>query len=104
MALHRIRTYGGFIDVVCDKAFVIPCWIALLHSVPPSGHLKWLQYLTLIFLILAETASGFLRFRAYFTSGAFPAPKVEGFSFSTSAVKVPYDDLGSDVMSKNSSS
>ena len=86
--LHRNRTYGGFVDAVCDKAFVVPCWIALLSSVPKSGMLHWLQYGVLICLMLAETASGTIRFRAYFTSGGVPAPKVDGFDFSTSAVKV----------------
>jgi hypothetical protein len=44
----------------------------------------------LLFLALAETASGCIRFRAYFTSGGAPAPKVEGFDFSTSAVKADH--------------
>lgn len=44
----------------------------------------------LLFLILAEVASGCIRFRAYFTSVAVPAPKVEGFDFSTSAVKADH--------------
>lgn len=87
---HWNRTYGGFVDAVCDKAFVVPCWIALLHSIPSSGHIRWAQYLTLIFLILAEVASGCIRFRAYFTSVGIPAPKVEGFDFSTSAVKADH--------------
>jgi len=87
---HWNRTYGGFVDAVCDKAFVVPCWIALLHTVPISGHVHWAQYLTLLFLILAEIASGCIRFRAYFTSVGVPAPKVEGFDFSTSAVKADH--------------
>lgn len=86
VTLHRQRSYGGFVDAVCDKAFVIPCWILLLNTVPSSSYLKLLQYFTLFSLILAETASGCIRFRAYFTSGGLPAPKVEGFDFSTSAV------------------
>lgn len=88
--LHRNRTYGGFVDAVCDKAFVVPCWISLLHVVQTSSHIRWLQYSVLIFLILAEVASGCIRFRAYFTSVAVPAPKVEGFDFSTSAVKADH--------------
>jgi len=88
--LHWNRTYGGFVDAVCDKAFVVPCWIALLNSVPASGSLRIAQYITLIFLILAEVASGCIRFRAYFSSVAVPAPKVEGFNFSTSAVKADH--------------
>ena len=86
--LHMNRTYGGFVDAVCDKAYVVPCWIALLHSIPGSNYFQITQYLTLICLILAEVASGSIRFRAYFSSVAVPAPKVEGFDFGTSAVKV----------------
>ena len=90
LELHRNRTYGGFVDAVCDKAFVVPCWISLLHFVQNSSHLKWYQYFVLLFLIIAEVASGCIRFRAYFTSVAVPAPKVEGFDFSTSAVKADH--------------
>lgn len=90
LVLHRNRTYGGFVDAVCDKAFVVPCWISLLHSVPASSYLRWVQYFVLVFLVLAEVASGCIRFRAYFSSVAVPAPKVEGFDFSTSAVKADH--------------
>lgn len=86
MNLHRARSYGGFVDAVCDKAFVIPCWISLLQVVPTTRFLKLLQYIGLMALILAETASGCIRFRAYFAAGGMPAPKVEGFDFSSSAV------------------
>ena len=88
--LHRKSTYGGFIDAVCDKAFVVPCWISLLHSVQDYSYLRWLQYSALLFLIVAEVSSGCIRFRAYFNSVAVPAPKVEGFDFSTSAVKADH--------------
>jgi phosphatidylglycerophosphate synthase len=91
LVLHRNRTYGGFVDAVCDKAFVIPCWISLLRTVS-SGYfyLRWAQYFTLVFLILAEVASGCIRFRAYFAGVAVPTPKVEGFDFSSSAVKADF--------------
>eukprot|EP00531_Pseudo-nitzschia_arenysensis_P012925 CAMPEP_0116142774 /NCGR_PEP_ID=MMETSP0329-20121206/15088_1 /TAXON_ID=697910 /ORGANISM="Pseudo-nitzschia arenysensis, Strain B593" /LENGTH=403 /DNA_ID=CAMNT_0003638033 /DNA_START=51 /DNA_END=1263 /DNA_ORIENTATION=+ len=88
--LHRNNTYGGFVDAVCDKAFVVPCWISLLHVVQTSSYLKFYQYAVLIFLILAEVSSGCIRFKAYYTSVAVPAPKVEGFDFSTSAVKADH--------------
>lgn len=90
LSLHRNSTYGGFVDAVCDKAFVVPCWISLLHVVQTTNHIRWLQYSVLIFLILAEVSSGCIRFRAYFTSVAVPAPKVDGFDFSTSAVKADH--------------
>jgi len=89
---HQNRTYGGFIDAVCDKAFVIPCWIFLLSTVPGSSYVRTLQYSTLWCLILAETASGSVRFRAFFTAGGVSAPLVEGLDFSTSAVKA--DSVG----------
>ena len=87
---HRNRTYGGFLDANCDKAYVIPCWISLLHVVPNTSYLKLVQYVSFICLILAEAASACVRFKAYFTNGGVPAPKVEGFDFSTSAVKADH--------------
>jgi phosphatidylglycerophosphate synthase len=96
--LHRNRTYGGFVDAVCDKAFVIPCWISLLHVVPTTHYFNAFQYATFIALILAETASGCVRFQAFYTSGGVAAPKVEtttssshtGLDFSTSAVQADH--------------
>jgi phosphatidylglycerophosphate synthase len=92
--LHRNRTYGGFVDAVCDKAFVIPCWISLLHVVPTTHYFNAFQYVTFISLILAETASGCVRFQAFYTSGGVAAPKVEttsrGLDFSTSAVQADH--------------
>ena len=84
---QRNKTYGGFVDAVCDKAFVVPCWIYLLSTV--SGTMmENLQYFILLYLILAEVSSGCIRFRAYFTSLAIPTPKTVGIEFSSSAVKV----------------
>lgn len=91
---HRNRTYGGFVDAVCDKAFVVPCWISLLSTVPASGYLRITQCFVLWCLILAETASGCIRFRAFFTASGIPAPTVEGLDFSTSAVKVKSSLVG----------
>lgn len=85
---HRNRTYGGFVDAVCDKAFVVPCWISLLGTVPSSGSFRITQCIVLWCLILAETASACIRFRAFFTASGIPAPPVVGLDFSTSAVKV----------------
>lgn len=87
---HRNKTYGGFVDAVCDKAFVVPCWISLLNSVPDCSYLKALQYIALWALILTETSSGCIRFKAYFTSNGVSAPVVKGFDFSTSAVKADH--------------
>lgn len=86
---QRKKTYGGFIDAICDKAFLIPCWIFLFERVPG---LKFglIAYGILICLILAETASGAVRFKAYYTSGGIPAPTVKNMDFTSSAVKVNF--------------
>lgn len=88
---HQAKTYGGFVDAVCDKVYVVPCWIFLLSTVPGSP-LRVVQYVTLWCLICAEAASGTVRFRAYFSSAGVPAPNVAGLDFSTSAVKA--DGIG----------
>lgn len=90
---HRSKSYGGFIDAVCDKAFVIPCWIAFMASIPDSTHLKILQYIVLWSLILTEISSGSIRFRAYFQTNGVAAPSVKGLDFSTSAVKVSFSHI-----------
>lgn len=77
-------------DAVCDKAFVVPCWISVLHIASSAGYFRWVQYFVLNFLILTEISSACVRFRAYFTSTGVAAPKVEGFDFSTSAVKADH--------------
>jgi len=89
LVCQRNNTYGGFIDAVCDKAFVVPCWIYLLSSVPGS-FLENTQYFVLWCLILAETSSGSIRFKAFFTSQSVPTPAVSGLQFSSSAVKVSF--------------
>jgi phosphatidylglycerophosphate synthase len=86
---HQNKSYGGFIDAVCDKAFVVPCWILLLSRVSDT-RLAFVQYVVLFCLILAETASGSIRFRAYYSSGGVPAPTVKGLDFSSSAVKADH--------------
>jgi len=83
----RAKSYGGFVDAVCDKVYVVPCWIFLLSTIPGT-RLRAVQYATLCCLILAEAASGTVRFRAYFTAQGVQAPSVVGLDFSTSAVKV----------------
>lgn len=87
---HRNKTYGGFIDAVCDKAFVVPCWISLLSNVSASKYLNKIQFIVLWTLILTETASACIRFRAYYTSTGVAAPTVVGLDVSTSAVKADH--------------
>lgn len=89
MISHRDKTYGGFIDAVCDKAFVVPCWIYLLSDVEGT-RCRIAQYVVLWFLILAEVMSGCVRFKAFYTSSGVPAPTVSGLNFSTSAVKADH--------------
>jgi len=87
---HRERTYGGFIDAICDKVFVAPCWIILLSTVESSGFTKLFHFFTLMSLICTETASAFVRFRSFYQSSGITAPKVEGFNFSNSSVKADH--------------
>lgn len=89
---HRDGTYGGFIDAICDKAFVIPCWIYLLSTVKSFDSMMIAEYVTLWCLICTEIASGCIRFKAfYLTSGVVP-PIMKGLNFSSSAVKA--DEIG----------
>lgn len=87
---QRRKNYGGFIDAVCDKVFVVPCWICLLATVPDAGHVRTLQYLVLWTLILTEGASGSIRFKAYYSSNGVTAPAIKGLDFSSSAVKADH--------------
>jgi glycerol-3-phosphate cytidylyltransferase-like family protein len=69
---------------------VVPLWIILIASIPPSNHIKLFQYIVLLGLIMAEVASASVRFQAYYSSSGVAAPKVEGIDFSTSAVKADH--------------
>jgi len=85
---HHDQTYGGFVDAVCDKVFVVSCWIFLVSTVKSSGFMAIAEYVTLWCLICTETASGCIRFRAFY-SGSGVAPLItKGFDFSSSVVKV----------------
>lgn len=88
---QRNNNYGGFVDAVCDKAFVVPCWIYLLSTVEGKPF-ENIQLFILLWLISAEVASGCIRFKAFYGSLAVPTPKVIGFEFSSSAVKVSVFD------------
>ena len=78
--LHRSRAFGDFIDTLSDKAFMIPCWISLLHVIPTTGFLRAIQYSTLLGLVLVETASSYYSFKDYFTASGVAVPKVpDGF-------------------------
>jgi len=91
MTSHQNKIYGGFIDAVCDKVFVVPCWIFLISRVEESTNPTWkiLQYTALWCLILAETSSGAIRFRAFYTAPAVSSPKSSS-DFSSSAVKADH--------------
>jgi len=89
---RRNDSYGGFIDAVCDKAFVVPCWLFMLSMMGGQGAFAHVQSLILWCLIILEVGSGSIRFKAFYTSQAVPPPVVVGLNFSTSAVKS--DDIG----------
>lgn len=75
---------------MCDKAFAVPCWILLLSTVQHSSSFRPVQYFCLLWLIVAEVASGCVRFQAYFTTPGVAPPTVEGFDFVSSAVKADH--------------
>jgi phosphatidylglycerophosphate synthase len=83
--------YGGFIDAVCDKVYVVLCWISLLHSIIPNTlYFVTVQLLVLVCLIVAKMTGGFIRFRAYYTSMGVSTPIMDSMcklDFSTSAVR-----------------
>lgn len=86
---RRNSTYGGFIDAVCDKVFVVPCWIYSL-SIIEGAMFANIQHIILWCLILAEVASGSIRFKAFYTAQAVAAPAVQGLDFTNSAVKADH--------------
>lgn len=88
---RRNSTYGGFVDAICDKAFVVPCWIFLLSTVE-GGALPNIKQIILWCLILTEVTSGCIRFKAFYTSQGTAPPAVKGLDFSNSAVKA--DGIG----------
>jgi len=96
---HQARTWGAFVDAVCDKAYVVPVWIYLLSTVTSVdieymgkgfSPYRLLQYMTLWSLILTETWSACVRFRAFYTSTAIQAPKMINHNFSSSALKADH--------------
>ena len=98
----RSDAYGGFIDAVCDKVFIVPVWIFMLSGVqesPVNGlwhRLIHVQYAVLLILTTAEVISGAIRFRAYFTSVGVSVPTIKQGGaigkdeFSSSAVKADH--------------
>jgi len=86
---ERKRIYGGFIDAVCDKVFIVPCWIFLLSTIEGTRY-PVVQYIVLWCLILAECASGAIRFKAFYTTQGAPSLSVQGLDFSHSSVKADH--------------
>jgi len=74
---QRKSQYGGFIDAVLDKAYLVPLWITLLQS-----HYN----IIFVVLILCEVAGGAVRFKAYYTNTGVTSASVRGYDFSSSAV------------------
>jgi phosphatidylglycerophosphate synthase len=87
---YHDRTYGGFIDMICDKIFVAPCWIILLSTVESSGFMKLFHFLTLVLLICGEAVSGFASVKAFYKGSGFAVAKVEGINFSYSSLKADH--------------
>jgi hypothetical protein len=83
---HRFRACAVFLDATCDKAFIIPCWIYLLSTVP-SGQSRTLKYVSLFWLIVTEVANGCLQFKTFY-SGSSGVPQVEGDVFPSSSISV----------------
>lgn len=102
---HRERKYGAFVAAFCHAALIIPCWIALLPSLSPACgggsnqrsnitlHFVLMQYAILVALILAETASGCLCFKAYFTAVGVAVPTVVGVDIISSSSAVTAGDI-----------
>jgi phosphatidylglycerophosphate synthase len=74
------------VDAICDKAFIIACWIALFQDIPSASYFVIPQYLVLLALILAETFSSCIRFATFYMASGMPAPIVEGYDLSDSKV------------------
>mmetsp|Transcript_36755 Transcript_36755/g.43914 ORF Transcript_36755/g.43914 Transcript_36755/m.43914 type:complete len:410 (+) Transcript_36755:87-1316(+) len=87
---YHDQKYGGFIDAICDKAFIVPCWIFLLSTVKSSGFMTTAEYVTLWCLICIETASACIRFRAFYLGSGVAPPTLKGLNFSSSAVKADH--------------
>jgi hypothetical protein len=82
---HRYRSCAVFLDAACDKAFIIPCWIYLLSTVP-SGQYRTIKYVSLFWLIVTEVANACLEFKAFYSGSG--APQVEGDVFPSSSISV----------------
>lgn len=80
---HRYRSCAGFLDAACDKAFIIPCWIYLLSTVP-SGQYRTIKYVSLFWLIVTELANGCLQFKTFYAGSG--VPQVEGDVFPLSSI------------------
>ena len=101
----RNAAYGGFVDAVCDKVYIVPVWIYMLSTIQQSSvselwhRLVLVQYGVLLMLITAEGSSGAIRFRAYFTAVGVSAPIIkqggsgaigDADEFNSSAVKADH--------------
>ena len=86
--MHRARVFTSFASAMADRAFAIACWISLLHSIPSTGQLHMLQYLTMITLVVMECVNGCLSFYKFLTTHLISPPHTEDIDFSNSAINV----------------
>jgi glycerol-3-phosphate cytidylyltransferase-like family protein len=84
--VQRCSGYDGCISSICEKSFVIPCWIALLHTISASTYFVLIQYVTLISLCLLEILYVERCFQAYYTARKVSTPQVIGLDLTGSAV------------------
>jgi glycerol-3-phosphate cytidylyltransferase-like family protein len=62
--------YIDFMNGMYHKIVLIPCWIALLHSISYSQYFVILQYVTILTLMIMEVVSIYDSFQSYFTTGS----------------------------------
>jgi glycerol-3-phosphate cytidylyltransferase-like family protein len=63
-------SYMDFMNGMYHKIVLIPCWIALLHSISYSQYFVILQYVTILTLMILEVVSIYYSFQSYFTTGS----------------------------------
>jgi glycerol-3-phosphate cytidylyltransferase-like family protein len=70
MQRSSCSSYIDFMNGMYHKIVLIPCWIALLHSISYSRYFVILQYATILTLMILEVLSTYDSFQSYFTTGS----------------------------------
>lgn len=84
--MHRERVHTTFASSMADRGFAIAFLMALIHRVPTTGCFHVAQYLTLVSVIVMETANGCLAFCKFFSSQLISPPQTEDVDLSNSSV------------------